>query len=573
MDTGSMILRRSCTSDVKDHLGKAYNSLYEMCNVYGISIDAYKNRISSGYTIGEALTVPLRSCGTPSECTDHLGNKYKSISDMVRAYGIPRQTYTSRINHGWTLEQALTAEPEKGWKSELGGLPAENYSVRDHLGNVYSSLDEMLEQYGITSGRYYRRIKAGWSLKDTLEIKVNPTAEDHKGRKFKNEREMCEAYGISHNTYRARLKRGYSKEKALTMATQKQSGTLYMVKDHNGKEYRNTAEMCKAYGVKYGTFISRRRNGMGLKDALTLKAEKHGGEAEDHLGNRYNSIYEMCTVYEISRDVFKQRIKTGWTVKRALTTPVTAACGIICTDHLGREYSSVSAMAQEYGIRRQTLISRLKNGWSLADALTKEVMDMGMQYKDHLGNVHSNLSEMCAAHGVTVASYKKKAEKGLSVKECLTADNIWEDHLGNRYKSCSEMCRAYSINVYTFKGRLKAGWNLEEALTVKAGEKRKMKDTENIVEESMESTESMETESEVSVKAEERVKAKAESSSEKNNSIEKRTDHTGKVYKTVKEMCSAWDVKYSAYKQKIAAGVSKEEALKSSKYRRNRARK
>jgi hypothetical protein len=41
-----------------------------------------------------------------------------------------------------------------------------------------------------------------------------------------------------------------------------------------------------------------------------------------------------------------------------------------CTDHLGNEYPSITAMCKAYNIPTQTYGMRIKQGWSVKDALT-----------------------------------------------------------------------------------------------------------------------------------------------------------------------------------------------------------
>ena len=80
----------------------------------------------------------------------------------------------------------------------------------------------------------------------------------------------------------------------------------------------------------------------------------------------------MLKAYGINHDVYKYRIKQGCGLEKTLTTPV-APHDHSCTDHLGNEYPSKSAMAKAYGITYPILKSRLKYGYSLEEALTMPV--------------------------------------------------------------------------------------------------------------------------------------------------------------------------------------------------------
>ena len=67
------------------------------------------------------------------KCKDHLGNEYKSVNDMLSTYGIQRRAYYLRLQRGWTLEEALTGK-----------------NVIDHLGNSYPTQQELFKHYNIT---------------------------------------------------------------------------------------------------------------------------------------------------------------------------------------------------------------------------------------------------------------------------------------------------------------------------------------------------------------------------------------------------------------------------------------
>lgn len=49
----------------------------------------------------------------PKPCTDHKGNKFSSVPEMCRTYGMTEYVYYQRICNGWPQERALT-EPIRG---------------------------------------------------------------------------------------------------------------------------------------------------------------------------------------------------------------------------------------------------------------------------------------------------------------------------------------------------------------------------------------------------------------------------------------------------------------------------
>ena len=94
-----------------------YESIRAMCQNYGVNPNQYIARRKKGWTVEEALTgkrkikVSRGVGGIPS--TDHLGNRYPTIKAMCDHYGIAVMLYRQRISGGWTLEDALTKPPRR----------------------------------------------------------------------------------------------------------------------------------------------------------------------------------------------------------------------------------------------------------------------------------------------------------------------------------------------------------------------------------------------------------------------------------------------------------------------------
>ena len=97
--------------------------------------------------------------------TDHLGNEYSSIQEMCEAYGITRKRFYKRFHlYHWSLEDALTKPVRENNKDEN--------IIKDHLGNEYASKVEMCKAYDITPVNFNHRISYGWSLEDALTVPV-----------------------------------------------------------------------------------------------------------------------------------------------------------------------------------------------------------------------------------------------------------------------------------------------------------------------------------------------------------------------------------------------------------------
>lgn len=93
-----------------DHLGNEYPSLSKMCKRYGIRVDTYTRRLERGFSVCDALTIPAVHS---IEIMDHLGKKYPSIKCMCYSYGIDPKTYKNRLKKGWEFERILTTPIHK----------------------------------------------------------------------------------------------------------------------------------------------------------------------------------------------------------------------------------------------------------------------------------------------------------------------------------------------------------------------------------------------------------------------------------------------------------------------------
>ncbi len=88
-------------TEIRDHLGNTYKTRTEMCKRYGISLPCFEYRLKANWGLERALCT--KSSRFDTCCMDHLGNVYESEKAMCKAYGIGHTTYRQRIEHNWGL--------------------------------------------------------------------------------------------------------------------------------------------------------------------------------------------------------------------------------------------------------------------------------------------------------------------------------------------------------------------------------------------------------------------------------------------------------------------------------------
>lgn len=92
--------------------GRKYPSVISLLRAYGVhsgTFYALYNRYGDVKKAIELGQVERRS----NNSVDHLGNKYSSITEMAKAYGLNYSTVNNRLNYGWSIEKVLTTPARK----------------------------------------------------------------------------------------------------------------------------------------------------------------------------------------------------------------------------------------------------------------------------------------------------------------------------------------------------------------------------------------------------------------------------------------------------------------------------
>ena len=474
-------------NEIEDHLGNKFASIAELCNCYGITVSCFKNRIESGRTLEQALTDPYklvrrqltkeeRAVLRGTSCKDHIGNQFSSIKAMCEYYGISKGVYYRRIKSGWPVEEALTAKVDGSKRSHV---------VYGPYGDKYRNIAEMCKAYNTTCSKYYKRLSLNYTQKEALETNKLPRkkykvhrkpkeVEDHLGNRFSSLNEMCEHYGICAATFYKWKRKGLSVEEIFTKKIK------MPVKDHLGNEYETLKKMCKAYGINQATYTRRvKKLGWSTKQALTLPLGStiiegsNGPHTEVTVGGKkYYSINQAAEAHGKKNSTVYMRInKYGWSTEEAFCRKVIKYRARPTKDHLGNKFSSTTEMCNYYGITVGCYYSRIRKGWTLKKTLLTDKIGNNGTYlgevTDHMGNKFHSINKMLEYHHISWHKFHAWTEKGCTLEEILRKREICvTDHLGNEYSSLRKMCAHYHMDYYAFTYRTKSGWPLENALTI-----------------------------------------------------------------------------------------------------------
>lgn len=226
-------------------------------------------------------------------CEDHLGNRFRSESEMARAYGLTPTTYAYRKSAGWPLDRMLTEPVEHAIRQ------------KDASGNEYRSKQAMCDAHGISKATLNGRLAKGIPLKEALETPPSTDrsvpCRDRHGREYPSKRAMCKAYGLRENTLRERLRRGMPLREAL------ETPPRGPVTGPDGRTYGGLMEMYAAYGKSTTSVRALVKSGMTLEQAL-LHRYSPGKAVADIFGRRYQSIKDMARAWRISRSAYRYHL-------------------------------------------------------------------------------------------------------------------------------------------------------------------------------------------------------------------------------------------------------------------------
>ena len=545
---------------IKDHLENEHESISAMCRAYNLPRAVYDGRRRRGWTMEQILTTPVKLKAPRQNVTDHKGNVYGSETEMCRHYGISRCTYRSRLEMGWTQEEALESKPGKRFETLSKPIIYNN--------KEYWSYTAIGEKIGIHDGKVKQCIEKGATIEEIIKwtkagLRLIQIVTDHLGNRYPSAKALCDHYQISEYIYHSGISQGLSFEEILHKAKE----NAY-VTDHLGNKYKNDGEMCAHYGIKVATYKDRLRKGWSQEDALTVPLGWHTSDIclrTDLDGIVHPSLKSISTKYNVGINTYKKRMKDGWSKEDALLTS-----SYISTQEYpvnlvmdGNKYRSLRHLCQKLKLTPNHIRKMQAAGFT-----NEEIRDLGQGVdvnkviRDPDGNVYRSEKAMCKAHGIYQSTYRRLIEKGMTPKQAFTYKNKLVDPYGVEHDSFNALLRYYDISISVGHSRKRMGWTLKEIIDGK-------KDLEIIATvdgKDYTSVSSLCIDTEISTTALKTRLDKGMSYQEAVDDYRRKNskrviDPWGNEFETEAKMCRFHKIGFSTYKYRIEQGMSQEEAL------------
>lgn len=198
------------TQKVLEYKGKVYKSQLEFVKEYGFSRTYFVKCLDKGMSLDEIVS---NYKDFKEGRVDHLGKEFKTEKEMAQHWGISLEVYKGRRRSGWSLKDSLTTPTRARSLKEY----------KDFKGRVFSSAKSMAKEYKVSSTTLLRMLDSGKSTEEVTRLLSRRVAQkrrgvacsDHLGNSFPTKSEMLANWGMSKSTFDGRLRRGWSLEEAL----------------------------------------------------------------------------------------------------------------------------------------------------------------------------------------------------------------------------------------------------------------------------------------------------------------------------------------------------------------------
>ena len=232
-----------------------------------------------------------------------------------------------------------------------------------YKGITYRSITKLCDTLGISLKLVSYRLRKGYTVEQAVETPLKRKKHEivYKGIKYNNIKELCNYLDIPYTTVLNRVNTGYTIEQAIEthiINHNKPKKTII-----NGKEYSSIRQACIDLGKSPSTIYRNLKLGYSIEDAFEKESDRHKKFIDNPIiinNKTYSSIKKACTDLDIQYDRVCSRIRNGYTINDAFSLEDQRKC--IQIDLMGKKFSSILELVNEYNIAYNTVSRRLQAG-------------------------------------------------------------------------------------------------------------------------------------------------------------------------------------------------------------------
>lgn len=383
-----------------EYKGKLYKNIRQLAKEIGMDPGTLYGRINKGLSIEEAVNEPISKKNNPKEVYCY-GERFESISELARSYGIDAETISRRLAKGIRPEEAVLLEKR------------ESKNVQEKVefeGKEYKNLSVLAKEMGVPYGLVYRVKDSAEEMRKVIDKygKENTERVVCFGVEYANLKELLEQYGISKQLYKNRIKMGWSVEDAVAMPVQE---NRIKPVEYRGKQYSSISELAREVGSHPVVLARKIREGMSVEEAVEGKPV----ELVECEGKTYKGLKGVAEAYGVGLVTLKKRLDKGMKIEDAVHYSDVVNRVV---EFRGKVYGSITQVAKEVGMSPVTLNARVRSGMSLEEAVSCYV---NIHYKPivYKGVYYENISDLARAYGMRPASLIARMNRGMTLEEAM----------------------------------------------------------------------------------------------------------------------------------------------------------
>jgi hypothetical protein len=488
--------------------GTNYGSIAEFARAHNQKPQLVRSRIHRGMSPSEAVGLGVNVAA--EERTYKIdGNTFTTIDQLAKHYSANPNKVQDRLENGWSVAQAvgLMMKP----KTENPYQDVITLSVK---GKHYASMNDIAIAFDIKPTDLAREIAAGKTPDEAVKLITVGRKSGVLGEAYKSLNQRATHFGLNVSSFYQRVNRGETAEEAVNYLIPKaddpsrepgKRGRRGNPVEFEGQVFSSIRDFAKknkmsphkvAYRLKLGWSYSEAIE-KTIREGFNKTGSSIGSELHENLhyqGKEYRSVRSLATTFNVSPHKVRYRLKNGWSVGQAIErtkAPETAnkpsiegalskqvKIGTLLPFEInGLSFDTAKKLAEHFGMNPAKVTGRLRNGWSVAQAVEEEAHDR--VHKQHItGKLKvgrkrfSTVIELAETYNTSYRVVQYRLSQGATPSQSVGIEP-WSPgvHKGKKisfrdktYPSLVELSKAYGTDYNKMSGRIHRGWTLEEAL-------------------------------------------------------------------------------------------------------------
>ena len=440
-------------------------TLQHWCRIYQINHATVRSRMKAGWDFPRAIYTPILIRSKKKKFYE-INGEMKSIEELSAEYGVNQTTIQKRIGKGETAPEAVGLNYKERKSTVQSHKLTSEYRLYTINGET-KPLHSWCKVYNVSINQVRYRLKNGYSLLDALKPGKNTGAftYHYQGKKMTLV-ELEEISGVPRHTLYTRLEyEGLSVEEALFIEHPKPEKLFFTIDG----ERLSLREIGEKYGIKPLSLYSRVAvQGLSIQEAIE-KPVLNQEVLYDFHGEKLNlkQISERC---DISYTGLRYRVlEKNIPVEEAviMEEPKT-----YCLDG---EWLTIEQLSAKSGISRRSIQGRLKKGFSVKQAITKNLSPVTAARYNIFGEMLS-IAEIEEKYKINQAAFRYRLSTGMTPEEAATKKHILTFNANGKDMRLSEISKLTGIKKCTLHRRLvNQGMSVMEALSTEDYRKTKKK--------------------------------------------------------------------------------------------------